>query len=189
MIITVTALICMICSRELLHFNYTDRFIGTYIFYFILGMFFAKNRDNVLKKSYCAINIAGFIITSVIYLIYLYKASVGEVSYRFENILNIIYVSFSIMALYTVYSSLSEKCSILYNISKYLSAVSYNIYLYHIFVMSILKYDIMTRFNLSARVEFLVTFIVLYFIIFIYLAVDSRIRNRLNSWQRYMKMV
>lgn len=54
--VMVLALICSICCLQFFRFNYTDRFLGTYIFYFVFGMFFAnmkftKNLSRFLQRD------------------------------------------------------------------------------------------------------------------------------------------
>lgn len=168
------SLICTILFQEFFHFNYSDRFFGSYIFYFSLGMLFAKcNYREKCNKFRIASTIA-FFVSALIHLALTYRAMSGEIIYRFSNIANIVYVTFSIAFIYTACFNASKKYGGLTKISDTFSSISYNIYLYHILVIFVLQYDIFPRFNLSVSEKFAISFIIIYFLIFAYGLINKK---------------
>ena len=74
--VTFAALICSVVFVQFWRFEYTDRFLGTYLFYFVFGMFFAKYRIyDKIKKVY-PLCIAGYVVVAITHIGLLYKQSV-----------------------------------------------------------------------------------------------------------------
>lgn len=171
------SLICTILFQEFFHFNYSDRFFGSYIFYFSLGMLFAKCSFREKLGKFHLITLMGFVIFAIIHLSLTYMAMSGKIVYRCANIINIVYVSFSILAIYGFCIKITEKYKAPYKISQVFSRISYNIYLYHTLAIFILQYDIFPRLNLSVSEKFAISFVIVYFLIFAY-ALLKKIKNK-----------
>lgn len=141
---------------------YGDRFIGTYLFYFILG--FALTKFNI-KKYYGSATL-GMIFISAVHLYFSYLQMVDGAYYPYANLVNVAYVTTAIIAIY--YTCMGIKKNFVYSFSKAISGVSYNVYLYHILVLSVLWYDFFPNFNLSVRDEFLVSTAIVNVLIILY---------------------
>ncbi|MBQ7817141.1 MAG: acyltransferase [Oscillospiraceae bacterium] len=165
---TVVSLICSVIFAQFWRFEYTGRFLGTYIFYFVSGMFFAKYRlYKKIKKIYpwC---VAGYVAAAVIHISLLYRQSAGGFWYRYAELVNIVYVTLSIGVIYGTCLILSQRCKGLCRCAQIINNTSFSIYLYHIMVLSVLKYDILPRFNLTVGDSFVISAVVIYGVIFIY---------------------
>lgn len=148
-----------------LQFGFWDRFFGTYIFYFVFGMFWAKyNLYKKLRKSILKISVICMILL-FIHIFKLYMLEYGGWKYMAFPIINIIYVVFAIIIMYGVSEEFLKKSSKIVAISKLLSRYSYSIYLYHCLGIFILKYDILPKCALSAKGRFFVTSAVIYSLI------------------------
>ena len=178
---TALALACTVFFQQFLYFEYSDRFAGSYIFYFVLGMLFAKHK--LCERKYFVTGLLGFLITAIPHLSLSYMAREGVIIYRYAEIANIIYVTFSIISIYGACIRLSEKYNYINRCAKMLGSISYNVYLYHILVIFMLEYDVFSRFSLSVKAEFASSFIVIYSLIFIYgfLNRKNNARSRQNG--------
>ncbi|MBQ9940397.1 MAG: acyltransferase [Clostridia bacterium] len=153
-LILILSLVSTVIFQQFVHFPYSDRFFGSYVFYFVLGMYFSRNQVyGKLKKLSIPVYILSFVVC-VIHISMLYFASRGIVFYRWGEIVNIIYVTLSAFALYGL-CGFFAKFPVVNKVSSAISSNSYNIYLYHCLGISILKYDIFPPFNLSLGREFL----------------------------------
>ncbi len=116
---------------------YNDRIFMSYIFYFVLGMYFANNVVEVKKivKNYKAwIFLYLIVVISHTYLSYINY--MGLRYYRYAEFVHLIFCSLSIIALYIFSYKLKDILS--FKLVKFINryaALSYHIYLYHIFVM------------------------------------------------------
>jgi len=176
--VVVASLISTLCFQIFLNFTYSDRFIGTYIFYFVLGMVFARYRCYEKGNKYLLINIAICIVMG--YIRFICSPS-DELWKRLYSLAGIIYVTFSSITLYDICAHLGEKCGFIYRFTKGFANVSYNVYLYHILVMCILRYDVFPYFNLSLDERFALLVIIEYSAMILY----SILKNRNISLRDY----
>lgn len=139
-------------------------------------MLFAKYRIyEKINKIYVA-GIVGFVITAIIHLTLSYMALSGKIIYRYAEIVNMVYVTFSIIVMYSSFIKLGKN-NVIYKFADIISNSSYNIYLYHIMIIFILQYDIFPRFDLSIRNEFAISFFVVYSLIILYSFLQKRIKK------------
>ena len=165
-LVTILSLVCTICCQQYLHFNYSDRFFGTYIFYFVFGMLASVYREKISKMLLPSIAIS--VIAGIVHTRFSYMSSTGKLFYQYAHIVNLIYVTFAVIALYGICIYLCEKCDAIYRLSAVLSAVSYDVYLYHVLPIAVLQYDIFPRLDLTVKSEFAVSSVVVFSVIFMY---------------------
>ena len=154
-------LFCVIFLRN----GYWDRFFGTYIFYFVLGMFWAKYdlyiriRKNILSIS------AIYVCLLFFHIFKLYMSEYYGVAYKTFPIVNMVYVIFAIIILYSASEEFLAKIHGVLTVSALLGRYSYSIYLYHCLGIFILKYDLFPKFSLSVKERFFLTTAVIYSLI------------------------
>ena len=175
---TAISFIVTISFLEFFTFTYSDRFIGTYLFYFALGMFFSEYKIYEKSRKICIFSICAAVIFGIAHTLCLYMSTSGEFTYSYAGIIYIIYVTCAISAIYTIATICGEKLSLINRISSAISYASYDIYLYHILVMAILQYDVFLRISLTAKEQLLVIFVTVYGLTFIYTAIKSKLKRR-----------
>lgn len=181
--LTLTAsLICTVLIQQFFNFQYYDRFAGTYVFYFVLGMLFAKRRVYEKSGRLCVVGACGAVLTAVVHLPLIYQSVyMGKSTYLCDDIVNIVYITFAIFALYGVAVKLNGKFGGLHKCAQVLGNVSFSVYLYHVLLIFLLKYDILPRFDLSVRERFIISFAVVYALVFVYAAVSTKLKKRLRD--------
>lgn len=148
-----------------LNFGYWDRFFGTYIFYFVLGMFWAKyDLYRTLRKSLRKISVI-YIVFCLIHMSKLYMSEFGGWGYRAFPVINMLYVLFAIIILYTASTEHLCRNHFITALSSLVGRYSYSIYLYHCLGIYILRYDILSKFSLSVKGSFFVTTFAIYSLI------------------------
>lgn len=165
-ILLLISLVSTIVFAKFIFFSYSDRFIGTYILYFVLGMFFAKYNKKFVNKKYAIISLVSFLLIGVAHLSLSYLANMGMFKYKISAIINIIYVISATIALYNG-CKLCYKTSKLDNLVNPINKDSYYIYLYHSLIIFILQNEIFTKYYLTIKYKFIISTIVLYSMIFI----------------------
>lgn len=181
--LTLTAsLICTVLIQQLFNFRYYDRFAGTYVFYFVLGMLFAKYRIHEKSGRLCVIGICGTVLTAAVHLPLIYMSIyLGRLTYICDDIVNIIYITFAIFALYGIAVKLRGKFGGLHKCARVLGNVSFSVYLYHVLLIFLLKYDILPRFDLSVRERFIISFVVVYALTAVYAAVSTKLKKKFRN--------
>lgn len=148
--------------------GYWDRFFGTYIFYFVFGMFWAKyDLYARIKEKIPKIRIA-YILILIFHIFRLYLAEYGGQSYEMFPVLNMMYIILAIILLYAVSEEFLRYSRRVMRVSRLLGRCSYSIYLYHLLVISVFKYEILPYFDFSIGGEFLVTTAYIYILIAAY---------------------
>ena len=127
--VSIAALACTVCFNEFVHFQYSDRFVGTYILYFVFGMLFKKYDLGRKVNKYYFITLAGYIFVSFIHIRLFYLQSLGQIMYHYASIANIVYVLFSIVFIYGTCLWISEKSKLIFTVSQAISNVSTCIYI------------------------------------------------------------
>ena len=163
-ILLVSAGITLFCVI-FLNFGYWDRFFGTYIFYFVFGMFWAKyDLYGTIRKKLRKISVI-YIILLLIHILKLYMSEYGDWGYKAFPVINMIYVLFATIILYAVSTEYLCKNRFVSASSSLIGRYSYSIYLYHCLGIYILKYDILPKYSLSVKGNFIITSAVIYSLI------------------------
>ena len=159
-----SAIITLFCVI-FLQSGYWDRFFGTYIFYFVFGMFWAKYDLYEKIRGYMRIIAIAYAVLLIFHLTFLYLSNHSGIAYSAYPVINMLYVIFAMIMLYAVSYDFLQKISVVMALSGILGKYTYTIYLYHCLVIFILKYDILSRYNLSVKGNFFITTILVYLII------------------------
>ena len=175
-LILILSLICTIIFQAFISFQYSDRFIGAYIFYFIFGMFLAKymkkiNINKILKQY-----ILPFGIIACLHICFSYMSNSGTFHYGSSALINIVYVTLAIMIIFAICTLITKKSGKLNKLVKIIDENSYYIYLYHILIMHLLQNEILSHFNLSIRYRFIISVIFVYLIIIISCIIKRKIK-------------
>lgn len=176
--ISVIALMSTVCFNEFVKVPYSDRFVGTYIFYFVLGMLFKKYDLGEKIRKYYVIGVIGYVVVAVIHIRLFYVQASGLMIYRWASIVNILYVVLSIVVIYGASMWISEKAKFIFNASKAVGDVSYNVYLYHILIMQILQYDILAGKDIAPATYFWILSCVVYGAIVVYTVLNYIIKRK-----------
>ncbi len=179
--VTFVALICSVVFVQFWRFEYTDRFLGAYIFYFVFGMFFSRYKIYEKIKRIYLWCVAGYVIVGIIHIGLLYRQSAGVFWYRYADIVNIVCVTLAILVIYSTCVVLSQRCSRLCRWAQVINNTSFSIYLYHIMVLSVLKYDVLPRFNLTSGDVFIISAVVAYGLILVYSILTDYIKRRMTQ--------
>lgn len=168
-LILIVSLISTVCCHEVFAFNYIDRFFATYIFYFVLGMIFAKYRIWEKVDKFRILCVAGVIIVGPIHFYLVYLSSTTDFIYRIAESLNILYVTLAIFSIYSICVMLNDKWRVLHVCANAISRKSFSIYLYHIYVIFWLQYDIYPEYGIvDIGNKFIISCSVVFLLIFIY---------------------
>lgn len=142
--------LCTILFSQFGTFSYCDRFFGTYIFYFVLGMAFAKYTP---QKSYTAAIISA--TSAAVHLYLTYRQITAGQSYALYGTVNMIYVTSAIITIYIACRHIKSAAVI--SAANAVNTISFSVYLYHILVIFILQYDVYPHFALSVKEEFVIS--------------------------------
>lgn len=153
------SLMSTILFKQYLLFPYSDRFFGSYIFFFVLGMCFVKYNIYERISKYMGFILPLFAVAGVFHVDAMYLSTLGRYYYARSEIVNTIYVTLAVATLLFVGNYL-KNCPFFLKISRAISAKSYSVYLYHCLVISVVKYDVFPYFNWSVGVKFAVASIV-----------------------------
>lgn len=169
-ILLLLSFVSTVIFNQFIHFPYSDRFFGTYIFYFILGMFFAKICTS-LNKKHLRISLSLFIPITLIHIYFSYKMSLGNFWYKPSGIGQVLYVSIACILIYNICFLI--KNVILEKLVNFIQPHTFEIFLYHILVINFLDFIIYPYFNLSIKYKFIITNVALFFVIFAYCYVKN----------------
>ena len=125
LVLLVVSLISTVCFNEFFKFPYSDRFVGTYIFYFVLGMMFKRYELGRKINKYYICSVIGLVIVAFLHMKLFYWQSLGLMMYHYASTVNIIYVFFCIVVMYGFCTWICEKSKVISNISQAISNVSY----------------------------------------------------------------
>lgn len=161
-ILLIASFILNIIFKEFIRFNYSDRFILGYIFYFVLGMIISKNLDKIKLKN----NFKNEIICLICFVLSkLYLLINNGVNYEFAEIINIFYVALAIFVMYIIANKIS-KFNFIQSFCDIISKNSFNIFLYHILLLQILQWEIFSlTTKITLKYEFLLTCIIIYSVV------------------------
>ncbi|MBQ6788761.1 MAG: acyltransferase [Clostridia bacterium] len=139
--LTAVSLVCTVCFQQFFPFTYSDRFFASYVFYFILGMVFAKYRAAEKTNKIFLTCLPLCFGASLVRLTLSYLSATWRCAYPYANLFNMVYVTLAIMVIYGVCVMAGEEFTKLHNYARGFGEVSYNVYLYHILLMNVLQYE------------------------------------------------
>lgn len=173
-IITVCAsLLTTLVFNQWLNFEYIDRFFCTYIFYFILGMFLAKRFSNTELHKKKLIYLSYGLITPI-HIALCYEMSLGNLYYKYAGIGQVLFSIVSILVLYDLSKYFAKaNWKIANKVVEYLEPCTYNIYLYHVLLINIIRYSILPYFTNSLSLDFIVNSIAMTIVITIYAIINN----------------
>ncbi|MBQ9314120.1 MAG: acyltransferase [Clostridia bacterium] len=177
-IMLVLSFISTIIFNQFVFFEYNDRFCGTYIFYFILGMFVAKHYTKKEIRPFWGY-VVGFVSIALIHIYLCYKMSLDDYWYKYSGIGQVLYVSLSCVLIYNL--CIKNKSKGLEKMIDFINPHTFYIFLYHILVMNILQFVIYPHLNLSIKYQFTISFIIVYFVIFIYCGIRNLKKKKEQS--------
>ena len=169
--VTVLSLILTVVMIQFVHIPYVDRFAGTYIFYFVFGMFFSKYKlYDKLRNSgrLYLLCFVCFLILAVVHMRYLYLQMVPGYVYFGAELMKLLFVFCAIMFLYGTFQRLADRFSVLVKVSEVINDTSYSIYLYHILLLYLLRNDLLKILDLTVWGRLAVATVVMYGSIFVY---------------------
>ncbi len=123
------------------YFAYNDRIFTTYLFYFVAGAVVGKNYDRV-KRDLLSAKIPIFIMFGFFALSNLtlsYLTSSGRIYIGWLETLHFAYSVSAVLAFFTFFAWVSEKCADTPKFIKALDSSSYMLYLSHVLVLFILR--------------------------------------------------
>lgn len=174
-VLLILSLISTFIFNQFVHFAYSDRFFGTYIFYFVLGMFLSKINASI-KQKHLVIFSALFIPLTLIHVYFSYKMSLGGFWYKPSGIGQVIYVSLACIVIYDL--CLYLKSTKLEKVVNFIEPHTFYIFLYHILFMNILDFVVYPFFNLSIKYKFLISSIIIFFIILGYCYIKNYFQKK-----------
>ena len=174
-ILLALSFVSTIVFNQFVFFDYSDRFFGTYIFYFILGMFAEKYYTKKEIRPFWGYAI-GVVLIALVHIYLYYKMSLGDYWYKYSGIGQVLYVSFACVVIYNL--CLKNRSKRIEKLVDFVNPHTFYIFLYHIFVMNILQFVIYPRFNLSIKYQFLLSFVIVYTTIFAYCWLRNLIKKK-----------
>lgn len=166
-----------IALNQFIHFEYSDRFFATYIFYFILGMFVAKYYTEK-KTRLSLLYLSVFLPLSIVHIYLSYKMSLGGFWYRNSGIVQVIYVTLASLLIYNLCIKISN--TKVERFANYINPHTFYIFLYHILVMNIMQFVIYPHFNFSVKYQFFITSSVVLGAIFVYCWIRNSIKIKIK---------
>lgn len=166
-VLTLVSMTSTLTFYQFIHFPYSDRFAGTYLFYFVLGMLFAKYSYHESCQKFLPWNLIALTLTAIAHFYSLYQTTYGTLSYSWANAATVLYATLAMTAVYSLLVRLSQKHPVPSQLTQSLSQISYPIYLYHLLMLMILQYDIFPRFSLTSRYRFLISLVCLMSLVYL----------------------
>ncbi len=160
--LTVIALASTVVFNQLVIFPYSDRFFGTYIFYFVLGMCYSRYKPHLKSKALGAIFTALTLLVGGVHFTTLYLALWKVEYYKYYGAVSVLYFTLAIAALMSIAAWVTDKWDAVYKCARVLDAASYEIYLYHLLLVIFVERFITPRLALTPRWQFVVSFALLY---------------------------
>ncbi len=167
-IILLLSLVCTALFQEFFPFTYSDRFFGSYIFYFVLGMVFSKYKCMEKSNKLFLAALPVSFLSALVHLSKSYLSLTWRDAYYYANLVNMVYVTSVIVVLFGVCTMAGGEFNLLSKYSRGFGEVSYNVYLYHILVMNIMQYDVLPLYETTVKSRFIITTAVVFGAIFAY---------------------
>ncbi len=160
--LTVLALASTVIFNQFVIFPYSDRFFGTYIFYFVLGMCYSRYKPYLKSKAFGAIFTVLTLLVGGAHFTTLYFALWKVEYYRGCGVVSVMYFTLAITALISIAAWVTDKWDAVYKCARVLDAASYEIYLYHLLLVIFVERVIVPHLELTPRWQFVVSFVLLY---------------------------
>ena len=156
------ALASTVIFNQFIRFNYSDRFFGTYIFYFVLGMLFARYKPHLKWRAFRIVSVILALGVGATHITVFYLAELRQEWYIYAGIVNVIYYTLAISALISIFSLIANRLERVYKCASVLDSASYEIYLYHILIMLNIERGLTPLLGLSLKWQFVISFAILY---------------------------
>lgn len=167
--------IITIAFNYFLNFEYIDRLFCTYILYFAIGMFASKKFNNMPFSQKNLLYISYGIIV-IVHVTLCYKMSLGLLYYRYAGIGQVFFSIMSILLVYDTSIIISNKQKRFLNkLIEFIEPCTYNIYLYHILVINMVRYSILSDFDITLKQDFIINFITVFLTIIIYTVFHNKL--------------
>lgn len=171
--------------KQFVNWEYTYLFFASYIFYFVLGMYFAKYiLASSSKKKFIITLCSGLLLfpTGAYYIYRTYLSLTRQIPFYAAETFNLIYVSCAVILLYGILGAVSGKLGKkLQSFINVIGSSSYYIYLYHILLLQLLQFEFFTRVFVTAKINFLISFAVLYSVSIICAYLRYFVLKKINS--------
>ncbi len=165
---TAVSFVLSVCCAEFFDFRYMDRFFGTYIWYFALGMLAAHMDLKAAVKKHVHLTLCLCAITGIVHLFFVYRDMGGGFVYRMEDILHIVYITLAIFLLYGLCLTVKDKFKPIHICAEAVSRKSFSIYLYHVFVIFWMQYNVYPYYSITIKYQLLYTSGIVFGLIFVY---------------------
>ena len=165
------------------YFAYNDRIFTTYLFYFIAGAVVGKNYERV-KKLLLSAKISIFIMFGFFALSNLalsYLTSSGRIYIGWLETLHFAYSVSAVLAFFTAFVLLSEKCADTPRFIKMLDSSSYMLYLSHVLVLFIIRRHLDRFMITDIGVRFIITVILMAIYVFVSVTVWEALKKAIKS--------
>lgn len=167
------ALAVDVVFHEWIAFPHSDRFFGAYIFYFVLGMYVAQHKSEDRIKRCAWGFFCGAVLFGSVYIYGLYRYLTGLTPKPVHETLYVFYVTFAVLFLYRTSMWINEKKILRF--AKMIGKGSYEIYLYHCLLLSVLRYDVFVNFPLSASAQYALTTVIVCGAAVLYCAIRDKL--------------
>lgn len=184
LLLILLALASTVLLNQFFYFSFSDRFFGTYIFYFVLGMLFARYTPHTNSKIFGIVSTLFAIIIAIPHFTVLYFAIWRGEYYRPAGAINVLYYTVSIAALISIASWVTSKCDTIYRYAKILDGASYDIYLYHLLPLLFIEQYLAPRLALTPKWQFILSFTALYGVAIIYALIKHRVYKSKRLFNR-----
>lgn len=161
------SLVLTVMYLKYVSFPYSDRVFGRWLFYFVLGFCFAKNKDkfNWKMSKYNLLLTVAFILFAFIRVRMSYEIKMYSRVFQNAEIITMIYVTLATVFAFSFSNFIADKINKIYPTISAISDNAFYIYLYHIILIQILQWEVSPRLGLTPKKELLLTFAVTYGVI------------------------
>ena len=166
--------VCTLAFYTLFRFPRCDRFVGTYLIYFVLGMLFQKYRLGERCLQHRKILFSCFLLMAAPHLAALYLRTCRGLQYSLANAVSVLYCCAAVCVVYTLCALVCQKWPTVLKLAQPLSRVSFSVYLYHMMLIVLLQYDLFPRFALTPKEQFLISCLVVYGLVFAWTTVSGQ---------------
>ncbi len=178
--VIILSAVSTVVFNQFVYFPYRDRFIGTYILYFVMGMAFAKYKMGEKDFGFYLIGIFVSILVGAVHNQYIYATLTVDFIYTYANLITVVYVLLAIWAVYGICLKASQ-IKWIDKVAGAISDVSYNVYLYHFVVIFAMQYYLFPESKLSPGAQFWISAGVVYGLIAIYTVANYYIKKLIKA--------
>ena len=142
------SLLCTVVFQQFLVFPYSDRFFGSYLFYFVLGMWMARGTRGESTGRRRWMLPAATLALGILHTCLSHAQTEGTLAYSYHGTVNVLYVTFATLTVFGACIKLGDR-PVFLRLSRGLGGASYEIYLYHVLLIFFLQYDLYPRLSLG----------------------------------------